>query len=277
MDPFGISAIVTVAAGLTKGTVSAINKSEQSKQQIADLNREIERLNKDKEDLTKNYNQSKLTLENQSERAIKNLNWNIGMNLEAQGRKSSSDAFMNVGQQDLGYRDLTTLIANAAQKEGSAVQASALTGFRNSGSNQNRQKIAESENRDAIEKAQESLKLSSAQMFSEASTAYWNYDAKMEGYQNNISDARAELTEALTSLKDQYDTNVRHIDQNIEDAEIAKDRADYNFWDGLLDVLSFGASASVDAYGNYENNKLQYETASYYEELTKYLKESNIE
>lgn len=276
MDPFGISAIVTVAAGLTKGTVSAINKSEQSKQQIADLNREIGRLNKDKEDLTKSYNQSKLTLENQSERAIKNLNWNIGMNLEAQGRKSSSDAFMNVGQQDLGYRDLTTLIANAAQKEGSAVQASALTGFRNSGSNQNRQKIAEAENRDAIEKAQESLKLSSAQMFSEASSAYWNYDAKMEGYQNNISDARAELTEALTSLKDQYDTNVRHIDQNIEDAEIAKDRADYNFWDGLLDVLSFGVAASVDAYTDYENNKLQYQTATSYENLTNYLKESNI-
>lgn len=276
MDPFGISAIVTVAAGLTKGTVSAINKSEQSKQQIADLNREIDRLNKDKEDLTKSYNQSKLTLENQSERAIKNLNWNIGMNLEAQGRKSSSDAFMNVGQQDLGYRDLTTLIANAAQKEGSAVQASALTGFRNSGSNQNRQKIAEAENRDAIEKAQESLKLSSAQMFSEASSAYWNYDAKMEGYQNNISDARAELTEALTSLKDQYDTNVRHIDQNIEDAEIAKDRADYNFWDGLLDVLSFGVAASVDAYTDYENNKLQYQTATSYENLTNYLKESNI-
>lgn len=276
MDPFGISAIVTVAAGLTKGTVSAINKSEQSKQQIADLNMEIDRLNKDKEDLTKSYNQSKLTLENQSERAIKNLNWNIGMNLEAQGRKSSSDAFMNVGQQDLGYRDLTTLIANAAQKEGSAVQASALTGFRNSGSNQNRQKIAEAENRDAIEKAQESLKLSSAQMFSEASSAYWNYDAKMEGYQNNISDARAELTEALTSLKDQYDTNVRHIDQNIEDAEIAKDRADYNFWDGLLDVLSFGTAASVDAYTDYENNKLQYQTATSYENLTNYLKESNI-
>lgn len=276
MDPFGISAIVTVAAGLTKGTVSAINKSEQSKQQIADLNREIDRLNKDKEDLTKSYNQSKLTLENQSERAIKNLNWNIGMNLEAQGRKSSSDAFMNVGQQDLGYRDLTTLIANAAQKEGSAVQASALTGFRNSGSNQNRQKIAEAENRDAIEKAQESLKLSSAQMFYEASSAYWNYDAKMEGYQNNISDARAELTEALTSLKDQYDTNVRHIDQNIEDAEIAKDRADYNFWDGLLDVLSFGVAASVDAYTDYENNKLQYQTATSYENLTNYLKESNI-
>lgn len=276
MDPFGISAIVTVAAGLTKGTVSAINKSEQSKQQIADLNREIDRLNKDKEDLTKSYNQSKLTLENQSERAIKNLNWNIGMNLEAQGRKSSSDAFMNVGQQDLGYRDLTTLIANAAQKEGSAVQASALTGFRNSGSNQNRQKIAEAENMDAIEKAQESLKLSSAQMFSEASSAYWNYDAKMEGYQNNISDARAELTEALTSLKDQYDTNVRHIDQNIEDAEISKDRADYNFWDGLLDVLSFGTAASVDAYTDYENNKLQYQTATSYENLTNYLKESNI-
>ena len=138
------------------------------------------------------------------------------------------------------------------------------------------QKIAEAENRDAIEKAQESLKLSSAQMFSEASSAYWNYDAKMEGYQNNISDARAELTEALTSLKDQYDTNVRHIDQNIKDAEIAKDRADYNFWDGLLDVLSFGVAASVDAYTDYENNKLQYQTATSYENLTNYLKESNI-
>lgn len=274
----GLAVTTTIAAvtGVAKGISSVVSKTKKSKQTIEDLNREIDRLGKDKDDLTKSYNQSKLTLENQSERAIKNLNWNIGMNLEAQGRKSSSDALMNVGQQDLGYKDLTSLIANAAQKEGSAVQASALTGFRNSGSNQNRQKIAEAENSNAIDKAQETLKLSSAQMFQEASTSYWNYDAKVEGYQNNISDAQAELGEALASLKNQYDTNMRNIDQNIEDANIAKDRADYGFWDGFWDVLSFGAATTVDTIDTYNSTKLQYDTKTSYENLTNYLKESNI-
>lgn len=269
-------AIVAGATYVVGGITSVVSKSQKAQQTRSDLDREIESLKQDKAFLEASYNQSKLTLNNQAERAIGNLNWNIGYNLDAQGRSSNINALTGVNKQEQMYSDLTEMLAQASQKEGAARQSSALTGFRDSGSNQNAQRNAERENKASIESAKRTINLTSAQMFSEASASYWDYSKKVESYQNSINDTRAELAEQLESIRLQYENNRRKINENIDNAYITKDRAKYDGWDIFLDLLSAGAAAGVAGYQEYENQKLRYDTETSYAGITSQLREQPV-
>lgn len=272
-----VAAVTTAVAGLSKGITSVISKNAQSKQQQAQLQKEIDKLNEDLGRLEQNYSQSQLTLNNQAERSIKNLNWNINQTASLRDTSAQNASYSNVGKQDLMYRELSSVIANMADAEGSFNQSLATTGARNSGTSSVRQQQVQNDARQTIENSMQNVKLTSQQMASEALTNYWSSSSQMENYQNSISDTRDALAEELESVRLQYEQSKADINYNIDRAKDAYSQAEYSGWDMVLDLFAAGASSTVDSISTYNSAKTAYDTQQYYNSLETYTKNRNIE
>lgn len=259
----------------TSATIAS--KGIESNKQREYLRKEKEKLTADLDRLQQNYDQGKLKIENQAQRNIANIGWNIDYTTDARTSNASQNSYTAVTKQKDLYRDLTRVLANASDTEGKLKQSLATTGARYSGTSLERQRQLEEENQVNIASAVDNTKLTSFQMASEAVSNYWSYSKQIERYQNNITDAKAERDETLKSLLLQYEQQKADIEYNIDLADKKYQDAKYTFGDALFDVFTLGLASGKSAYDSYLSGKRQEKTDLYYEELIKYAKERPIE
>ncbi len=268
--------LTTVGVGVGKGIATVFSKNEQAKQQQAQLQKEIDKLNADLGRLEESYSQNQSALTNQKDRNVKNLNWNINQTETARDTSAQNASVSNVSKQDLMYRELSTVIANMADTEGSFNQSLATTGARNSGTSSVRQQQVQRDARQTIENSMQNVKLTSYEMATTAYSNYWSSSKQMESYQNSIADTQAAYEEQMASMRLQYEQNKADINYNIEMAEDAKSNAEYSGWDMVLDIISFGTTTAVDAYNAYSSTKKAYDAEVAYKSLENYTKNTNI-
>lgn len=276
MDPVTMSIAFGAVTGIVKGGISVFSRGREAEKAQTALKKEREKLTADLDRLQQNYDQSKLTVENQAQRNISNLNWNIDYTSDARASKASSNSYTAITKQKDLYRDLTRVLANASDTEGKLKQSLATTGARYSGTSLERQRQLEGENQVNIASAVDNTKLTSFQMASEAVNNYWSYSKQVESYQNNIMDAKAERDETLKSLLLQYEQQKADIEYNIDLVDTKYEESKYSIGDIFLDLLSFGMNIGSNAYDSYMSGKRQEKTDLYYQELEKYAKEDLI-
>ncbi len=268
--------LLTAGAGILKGAGSVWSKYEQSKQQQAQLQKEIDKLNADLGRLEESYSQNQSALTNQKDRSVKNLNWNINQTQSVRDTSAQNSSVSNVAKQDSMYRELSTVIANMADTEGSFNQSLATTGARNSGTSSVRQQQVQTEARQTIDSSMQNVKLTSQQMASEALSNFWSSSAQMENYSNSIEDTKAAFEEQMASLRLQYEQNKADINYNIEQAKDAYSNAEYSGWDWVVDIFTAGVTAAADTYSTYVNAKKAYSTSLYYDGIETSEKNRNI-
>lgn len=264
-----IGGVVKTAAGIYSNMV-------QSDYQQSQLKKEINKLNADLGRLEESYSQNQSALTNQKDRNVKNLNWNINQTQSVRDTSAQNASVSNVAKQDSMYRELSTVIANMADTEGSFNQSLAITGARNSGTSSVRQQQVQAEARQTIESSMQNVKLTSQQMASEAISNFWSSSAQMENYSNSIEDTKAAFEEQMASLRLQYEQNKADIEYNIEKAKDAYDQAEYGALDLFLDFITLGSSAFSNTLDTYYSEKKSYETQQYYTNLESYTKNTNI-
>ena len=268
--------LLTAGAGALKGLGSAWSKYEQSKQQQAQLQKEIDKLNEDLGRLEESYSQNQSALTNQKDRSVKNLNWNINQTQSVRDTSAQNSSVSNVAKQDSMYRELSTVIANMADTEGSFNQSLATTGARNSGTSSVRQQQVQTEARQTIDSSMQNVKLTSQQMASEAISNFWSSSAQMENYSNSIEDTKAAFEEQMASLRLQYEQNKADINYNIEQAKDAYSNAEYSGWDWVIDIFTAGVTTASDSYNTYVNAKKAYSTSLSYDGTETSEKNRNI-
>lgn len=267
---------LTATAGAIKGAATAWSKYEKSKQQQAQLQKEIDKLNEDLGRLEDSYSQNQSALTNQKDRSVKNLNWNINQTQSVRDTSAQNSSVSNVAKQDSMYRELSTVIANMADTEGSFNQSLATTGARNSGTSSVRQQQVQTEARQTIDSSMQNVKLTSQQMASEAISNFWSSSAQMENYSNSIEDTKAAFEEQMASLRLQYEQNKADINYNIEQAKDAYSNAEYSGWDWVVDIFTAGLTTASDSYDAYVNAKKAYSTSLSYDGIETSEKNRNI-
>ena len=267
---------LTATAGAIKGATTAWSKYEKSKQQQAQLQKEIDKLNEDLGRLEDSYSQNQSALTNQKDRSVKNLNWNINQTQSVRDTSAQNSSVSNVAKQDSMYRELSTVIANMADTEGSFNQSLATTGARNSGTSSVRQQQVQTEARQTIDSSMQNVKLTSQQMASEAISNFWSSSAQMENYSNSIEDTKAAFEEQMASLRLQYEQNKADINYNIEQAKDAYSNAEYSGWDWVVDIFTAGLTTASDSYDAYVNAKKAYSTSLSYDGIETSEKNRNI-
>lgn len=213
---------------------------------IANEKKQFREIDAQKEQLTENYNQSKLELDNQYKQSKNDINYNIGYTSKLRSQNANLASQGNVKNNQFMYEDLSMMLEDVVGSQGQAVQNAAMTGFRNTEGTTQQKALSEVEEAKQyqIDRAVETLKLNSAQSFAAASENYFSATAQIEQYRNNLSNLETNYKNATQSLLNQYNQQNAELDR-------ARDEADYKFWEVLLDIATVG----VSTFGNYVSGK----------------------
>ena len=245
-----ISAGVNLVGALASGHANEIKQFNQIDQQ--------------KDDLKKNYEQSKLELETEYNQSKNSLNYNIGYTNILRNQNANTAAFSNAKNNQFMYEDLSQMLEEVVGSQGQAVQNASLTGFRKTGTQQESLDEVDRAKQYQIERAVETIKLNSAQSFAAASENYFSATAQIEQYKTNLANLEENFKNAKTSLENQYTQNKAELDR-------ARDEADYKFWEVMLDVVTLGlagAGSYIQAYNSDEIAKMN--TDLYKEQMKQY-------
>lgn len=213
---------------------------------IANEKKQFKEIDAQKEQLTENYNQSKLELDTQYKQTKNDINYNIGYTSKLRSQNANLASQGNVKNNQFMYEDLSMMLEDVVGSQGQAVQNAAMTGFRNTEGTTQQKALSEVEEAKQyqIDRAVETLKLNSAQSFAAASENYFSATAQIEQYRNNLSNLETNYKNATQSLLNQYNQSKAELDR-------ARDEADYKFWEVLLDIATVG----VSTFGNYVSGK----------------------
>ena len=245
-----ISAGVNLVGALASGHANEIKQFNQIDQQ--------------KDDLDKNYEQSKLELKTEYNQSKNSLNYNIGYTNILRNQNANTAAFSNTKNNQFMYEDLSQMLEEVVGSQGQAVQNASLTGFRKTGTQQESLDEVDRAKQYQIERAVETIKLNSAQSFAAASENYFSATAQIEQYKTNLANLEENFKNAKTSLENQYTQNKAELDR-------ARDEADYKFWEVMLDVVTLGiagAGSYIQAYNSDEIAKMN--TDLYKEQMKQY-------
>lgn len=259
-------AIINTGAAVASGFI----ESDKAKN---DLNIQKEIANRKLGELDANFAQSKLELESQYSQSRQNLNYNIGYTNTQRAFGLNLASQTNVKNNQFMYEDLSMMMDQMAAAEGQAMQRASLTGFRNTGSQELGLKELERENQYQIDRAMETIKLSSAQSYAMASENYYSATAQIEQYRTNLANLQVNFNNSLKGLELQRDQMKNELNDAI--AQIDRDIADaeYEWWEVGLDILTFGLAGAgkvSNAFDQDDINAMQ--TQFYAEQLESYEK-----
>ena len=233
-----VAGAANMVGALVSGFVNADKQTTQIEEQITNLDT--------------NYKQSKLELEDEYKQSKNSLNYNIGYTNILRNQNANTAAFSNTKNNQFMYEDLSQMLEEVVGSQGHAVQNASLTGFRNTGTQQESLDEVNRAKQYQIERAVETIKLNSAQSFAAASENYFSATAQIEQYKANLANLEENFKNAKTSLENQYTQNKAELDR-------ARDEADYKFWEVMLDVVTLGvagAGSYIQAYNSDQITKL---------------------
>lgn len=270
-----VTTTIMAVQAIGNAIMTPITKAKSYAAQRAQLDAEIAQIDKNIGYLKEDYANEKNQLNASASQSIRNLNYNIDWTGARRDQNANSASISNVKSQQMAYEDLSMTLANASQSEGSAVQSSSLTGFRNSGSNENVVKEVQRQNDYAVQRAKDKAEMSAFQSFNSAYTDYFSATKQIESYQQNIADTNENLKLALEGLRIDFERNLSGYEYNKALAQQKRKEAEYSGWDAFLDVVTLGLQGANDVYSEYKSaqrneltNDLQSAQLKYYESMT---------
>lgn len=258
---------IALATGAIKAVATPILNWMESEKEIGRIGSETDTDEKTYYGrLNQSVSQAKLELNNQYDQNRKLLNSNIGIVSERRAFGSNLASQTNVKNNQFMYEDLSMMMDQMAAAEGQAMQRASLTGFRNTGSQELGLNELERENQYQIDRAMETIKLSSAQSYAMASENYYSATAQIEQYRQNLRDAETNYNTAMSRIDMEYEQDKQALKEAKEDAQ-------YTFWEGLLDFVTLGLAATQDYLSASEAEELSTIQKDFYTEQTEYYKE----
>lgn len=191
-------------------------------------------LGRDLNELTLGFNQAKQNYNNQ-----------IGANLSLRGIESGYASIANVKSSQMAMKQYQELSAVAKSSVGQAVQKSALSGFRGSGSVLNASKLQESSTERQLELARDQMQLQNLQSFQNARMNYINRTNQIESYQTALQQAEESYNLRKENITAIANENIADIDTQID---YNKQQYDYldNGWNFVLDEIFYGLGAAEE-------------------------------
>ncbi len=240
------------------------------------LREQKKKLEADKKRLTQSYEDNKKSLADDYNISKGNLNYNIGYTQMVREQNAVLSANSNVASSKNAYEEISDMVMQYSTQEGSAIQRSANTGLRNTGSNMNIVNSVQQSYKRAITSSMERASLNSYQLALQASNSYLDATSQADRYKQNVFDLTTQYNNSLTSLKNQYDQRMADYDYDIEQIQTAFDNAKYSageavvdFFGGLIGASINTANQAVDLKTNEDTKNLMREQIAMYEKIAR--------
>ena len=245
---FWIGTAVSAAGGLLSGFSNAEKKRKEREQQKAQIQNAIKQGDADLTDYLETLTDSYKKATNALNDSYTQNKTSLGYTQTSRASNAQTSSMLNTKQSQLEYQELAQILASGKQSVGSAVQQTATSGFRNTGSNQNIVEEAQRQATYSATQAQAQVELSTAQRFASASSTYFSQSAQIEAYQQNLTSIERQKEETTNT----YNINSRQAQdkwkQQKDLYEQALKSGDYDTdgWDYFMDVLYGTADSIVD-------------------------------
>ena len=191
-------------AGGVLGLFQGHGEAEAKQAEFDDKKQELERaqkaLNDDYSQAQASYNLSTAQTKAQAQETKKEYNLLADETLANRDTVLDQTATTGSAQSHINAMQLATLAVQAEQAEGSANQAVATSGFRNSGTAGNLVSNAKSSNADTISQAKMQAKLADSKTFNQAVNNYTSANQQIAAYQRKVEQTESQLQRDLDSL-----------------------------------------------------------------------------
>lgn len=253
MISLGLLLTLGAVGGMVKGIANSIASDQEYNDKITELGQKKTDLETARSNATDMYNLNVANARGKAQDTIDSLTSTIGDVATSRDLSLRQGAGSLVQQQAILREQTAELQVSASDAQGSAIQANAVSGFRNTGSATNARVKSDILYSRAIAKSEAQRKLSLDQGYISAFNGYTNANMQISGYQRQIQYTRNELERTLGS----YELNYR---QTLDDIDVQKKRVqdDLDYANGFgrflhntsmfLDMASSTISGGTRAY-----------------------------
>ena len=226
-----------VVKGLFSGPGNVIQGKREVEAQKAEAEYNLDQLELKEDRLLEAKNENLAKLELSLEQALNEGRQGIWSTSVAQQNNMRASAFSNTENQAIMYSQLASLQRQNLQSVGSAEQAVATSGFRNTGSGANA--IAETERvaSDTYEQSRRQIQLSAYQGYMQAADSYFASNVQIESYREAMRNAEDNFSIQSEMLESQYQYDLDVLAGEKGYWKGVSDNSTYTFWDGLADFF----------------------------------------
>ena len=225
----GIGA-VRGAGNIVSGIREAEAQKSEAEYNLVQLNTQFDRLG---ETLKENQDQLSASLAD----TLQQNSQGIFSASVAQQNSLQSSAVSNTENQAIMYAQLASIQRQNLQSIGSAEQAVATSGFRDTGSGANAIEETRRVAEQTYDTSRRQVQLSAYESYMQAADAYFSGNVQIEAYREASRDAQANFDIQSSMLESQYNYDKAVLEGEIGYWEGVRDNSNYTFWDGLSDFF----------------------------------------